>query len=103
MTPQLQQAIRLLQLSTLELQLEVQQALESNVMLENEEELEQQEPTLSIEIELSNRNGSNGSSTESEVNQTPTSIPEDLPVDSAWEDVYDTGGMSYSNYDGDDR
>lgn len=103
MTPQLQQAIRLLQLSTLELQLEVQQALESNVMLENEEELEQQEPALSIEIELSNRNGSNGSSAESEVNQTPADIPEDLPVDSAWEDVYDTGGMSYSNYDGDDR
>lgn len=38
MTPQLQQAIRLLQLSTLELQLEVQQALESNPMLELAEE-----------------------------------------------------------------
>jgi RNA polymerase sigma-54 factor len=38
MTPQLQQAIRLLQLSTLELQLEVQQALESNPMLELVEE-----------------------------------------------------------------
>lgn len=34
MTPQLQQAIRLLQLSTLELQLEIQQVLESNPMLE---------------------------------------------------------------------
>lgn len=34
MTPQLQQAIRLLQLSTLELQHEIQQALESNLMLE---------------------------------------------------------------------
>jgi RNA polymerase sigma-54 factor len=34
MTPQLQQAIRLLQLSTLDLQLEIQQALESNIMLE---------------------------------------------------------------------
>ena len=38
MTPQLQQAIRLLQLSTIELQLEVQQALESNPMLELVEE-----------------------------------------------------------------
>ena len=38
MTPQLQQAIRLLQLSTLELQLEVQQALDSNPMLELAEE-----------------------------------------------------------------
>ena len=37
MTPQLQQAIRLLQLSTLDLQQEIQSALESNPMLEVEE------------------------------------------------------------------
>ena len=37
MTPQLQQAIRLLQLSTLDLQAEIQEALESNPMLEVEE------------------------------------------------------------------
>jgi RNA polymerase sigma-54 factor len=34
MTPQLQQAIRLLQLSTIELQSEIQEALETNPMLE---------------------------------------------------------------------
>ncbi|HCT3285739.1 TPA: RNA polymerase factor sigma-54, partial [Morganella morganii] len=34
MTPQLQQAIRLLQLSTLELQQEIREALESNPLLE---------------------------------------------------------------------
>ena len=34
MTPQLQQAIRLLQLSTIDLQQEIQQALDSNPMLE---------------------------------------------------------------------
>ena len=38
MTPQLQQAIRLLQLSTVELLGEIQQALESNVMLELDED-----------------------------------------------------------------
>ena len=38
MTPQLQQAIRLLQLSTLDLQQEIQEALESNPMLERQEE-----------------------------------------------------------------
>jgi RNA polymerase sigma-54 factor len=38
MTPQLQQAIRLLQLPVLELQSQVQEALESNVMLEAEED-----------------------------------------------------------------
>ena len=40
MTPQLQQAIRLLQLSTMELQTEVQEALDSNLMLESEDEAE---------------------------------------------------------------
>jgi len=38
MTPQLQQAIKLLQLSTLELQTEIQSALESNPMLEMQED-----------------------------------------------------------------
>jgi DNA-directed RNA polymerase specialized sigma54-like protein len=38
MTPQLQQAIRLLQLSTLDLQQEIQQALQENPMLEMEED-----------------------------------------------------------------
>ncbi len=38
MTPQLQQAIRLLQMSTLDLQAEIQDALDSNPMLEREEE-----------------------------------------------------------------
>ena len=38
MTPQLQQAIRLLQLPVLELQAQVQQALETNVMLEADED-----------------------------------------------------------------
>ena len=46
MTPQLQQAIRLLQLPTLELQAQIQQALETNVMLEAEEEVD---PTTSLE------------------------------------------------------
>ncbi len=40
MTPQLQQAIRLLQLPTVELQAQVQQALETNVMLETDEDFD---------------------------------------------------------------
>lgn len=38
MTPQLQQAIKLLQLSTLDLQQEIQEALDSNLMLEEFDE-----------------------------------------------------------------
>ena len=40
MTPQLQQALRLLQLPTIELQAQVQQALETNVMLETDEDFD---------------------------------------------------------------
>jgi RNA polymerase sigma-54 factor len=39
MTPQLQQAIRLLQLPSLDLQAHVRETLETNVMLEAEDEL----------------------------------------------------------------
>ena len=45
MTPQLQQAIRLLQLSSLELQTEIQEALETNPLLEVEEEYDYDEPS----------------------------------------------------------
>jgi RNA polymerase sigma-54 factor len=44
MTPQLQQAIRLLQLPSLELQAHVRETLETNVMLEAEEEVPQEAP-----------------------------------------------------------
>ncbi len=40
MTPQLQQAIRLLQLPAIELLAQVQEALETNVMLEADEDFE---------------------------------------------------------------
>ena len=50
MTPQLQQAIKLLQMSTLELQQEIQQALESNIMLEiNDDESSQPDTNPSPE------------------------------------------------------
>jgi RNA polymerase sigma-54 factor len=78
MTPQLQQAIRLLQLSTLELQMEVQDALESNLMLEVDEE-----GNSTASSDASNEHN------EPELDVAPGDIPSELPVDSAWEDVYD--------------
>jgi len=78
MTPQLQQAIKLLQLSTLDLQQEIQQALESNMMLEVDEETVsiQEEPISKPETEVT----SEGSQTD---------LPDELPVDSSWEDVFE--------------
>ncbi len=51
MTPQLQQAIKLLQLSTFDLQQEIQEALDSNLMLDetNPEESEQDEEPTSLD------------------------------------------------------
>ncbi|MFC3908761.1 RNA polymerase factor sigma-54 [Legionella dresdenensis] len=49
LTPQLQQAIRLLQLSTLDLQQEIQQAVESNPMLELTAPEEKDEPMQEIQ------------------------------------------------------
>jgi RNA polymerase sigma-54 factor len=126
MTPQLQQAIRLLQLSTLELQLEVQQALESNVMLELAEEGED-EGTEATEALEALETGPSAPDTEAESYveseapdtelrheaasaehdlelQGSSDIPDELPVDSVWEDIYDninSGGAS--SYDSDDR
>lgn len=70
LTPQLQQAIRLLQLSTLELSQEIQQTLESNPLLEREEFSDSEE---SPETE------------NEDTGETPD--PEDLPE---WDDTYTT-------------
>lgn len=90
MTPQLQQAIRLLQLSTLELQTEVQMALESNPMLEQDEGGAADTGEAAPEVNGSERDSPLTAEGERET------IPDELPVDSNWEDVFDTGATSYS-------
>jgi len=92
MTPQLQQAIRLLQLSSLELNIEVQDALDSNMMLELDDEsgLNQEEQfgdaaPERIDTERLDEAGENDT-----VESTTKDIPEDLPVDSDWEEIYDS-------------
>ncbi len=98
MTPQLQQAIRLLQLSTLDLKHEIQEALDSNLMLETEEEGRQREPTMAEPATPNSQSGEAEPTTElrdnraedREVNPENTTLSEDLPVDSDWSDVYDS-------------
>lgn len=169
MTPQLQQAIRLLQLSTLDLQQEIQEALESNPMLEVEEvfdspgstneyegsELDKADYTRQLEIaaeagtdhgtdftaseNFSSSNTDNYSETNSyseggesfgegdsfgesesfgdsdvygegdgfsaDSGDWSDSIPSDLPVDTSWDDVYQSSSSSSSsnNYDNEDN
>lgn len=81
MTPQLQQAIRLLQLSSLELQAEIQEALETNPLLDVEEDYDYDENS-------SQRQDDDQASRD--ISQLENQdIPEDLPVDTKWEDMYD--------------
>jgi RNA polymerase sigma-54 factor len=93
MTPQLQQAIKLLQLSSLDLQQEIQQALDSNMMLEvAEDEGSHGEFHDSIETPAT--------VSEPEFKELPnldaqTDIPQELPVDTSWDEVYDSF-QSYS-------
>lgn len=95
MTPQLQQAIRLLQLSSLDLQQEIQQALDSNPMLERAED-DMPEPSEQPG-DADNPASQDTATTEHQTEQDwPDHIPEDLPVDTRWDDVYQSAPASSS-------
>ncbi|TGN40009.1 RNA polymerase factor sigma-54 [Marinobacter confluentis] len=121
MTPQLQQAIRLLQLSTLDLQQEIQQALESNPMLETSEDEDQaadasESPDNTLDKASADDSDANtASSAETDTpadwdenengpdwsseTDSPDNIPDDLPVDTAWEDIYQSAPSTAARND----
>ncbi|MEZ9548096.1 MULTISPECIES: RNA polymerase factor sigma-54 [Vibrio] len=90
MTPQLQQAIRLLQLSTLDLQQEIQEALESNPLLDVEEG---NEDTPTSEEKPSSDEKETVEATEQDLPDSSdliekSEIGNELEIDTTWEDVY---------------
>lgn len=89
MTPQLQQAIRLLQLSTFELQQEIQQALESNPLLEQTDPHD--------EIDSHEHQETDALDTREALEQPD--IPQDLPLDAAWDEMYTAGTPSGTKAD----
>ncbi len=78
-----------MQLSTLELQAEVQDALESNPMLEQEEGEQAESPQQDTP-------GSDQEESPQSAAGSEEVIPDELPTDSSWEDEFDTGATSYS-------
>jgi RNA polymerase sigma-54 factor len=94
MTPQLQQAIKLLQLSTLDLQQEIQQALESNIMLEVDEE--ETADTQGLELPLENFTANEEVNTQVTTDSENTAS-EELDFDNQWEDVYEEALTPYAN------
>ncbi|MEZ9329218.1 RNA polymerase factor sigma-54 [Vibrio breoganii] len=88
MTPQLQQAIRLLQLSSLELQQEIQEALDSNPLLQVVEDNNQTEEKTDSSQDTPAENVTEASAQDSAELMASNSIGEDLAMDTSWEDVY---------------
>ncbi|BFM48003.1 RNA polymerase factor sigma-54 [Marinomonas sp. THO17] len=94
MTPQLQQAIRLLQLSTLDLKQEIHEFLESNPLLElDDDDLTAIDLPASIESKVENDTSKEKANSESAEearleSEWTESIPEELSIDSNWDDTY---------------
>lgn len=90
LTPQLQQSLKLLQMSTLDLQQEIQQALESNMMLEIEED--------SNASSFDNNFDKKTDNTDLQTSEgSQTDIPDELPIDSSWEDIYENALVPTGN------
>ncbi len=108
MTPQLQQAIRLLQLSTLDLQQEIQEALENNPMLETSDDDHDETPDPEVNEHLNSESPqktseSDHSSTSSDdsADDSPQAedkwnddIPDELGTDSSWDDTFQSSQPS---------
>lgn len=117
MTPQLQQAIKLLQLSSIELQQEIQEALDSNPLLEADDEFEQYQASDNSastggvsEDYLSANDGSSASVEDSFEPEIPDSsdalhdpnIADELPLDSHWDDLVSAAPVASNNFSGDE-
>ncbi|MCY3818335.1 MAG: RNA polymerase factor sigma-54 [Gammaproteobacteria bacterium] len=92
MTPQLQQAIRLMQLSSMELNLEIREALETNPMLELAEDdglgdIATEDLGSDPEWERREESAPEGD-VENDGSIEDLGIPDELPVDTSWDDVY---------------
>ncbi|ASU23103.1 RNA polymerase sigma-54 factor [Vibrio qinghaiensis] len=91
MTPQLQQAIRLLQLSTLELQQEIQEALESNPLLDVEEGYEENATADVHSINEDKETSAEVLDIEPQDSSElieKSEISSELEIDTTWDDVY---------------
>ena len=110
MTPQLQHAIKLLQMSTLDLRQEIQENLENNPLLEIEENLVQDEKSEqpgennqhqenAIDLSLQSHQ-SLGDTKEAIVEDNQITeklenpLSDELPLDATWEDTYQSSQLS---------
>ncbi|MDA8677625.1 RNA polymerase factor sigma-54 [Luminiphilus sp.] len=85
LTPQLQQAIKLLQMSTIDLQQTIDETLESNALLEHDTDDSTEDSTESQDVDFSA--------------STPVDeATQELAVDTTWEDILPSAAPPPSNY-----
>lgn len=117
MTPQLQQAIKLLQLSTIELQQEIQEALDANPLLEADEDYNSYTESSSAEVtdardqpDIQSQAETDSYSSDDHFDpevpdtseaMTEQNIKEDLPLDSNWDDMVSATPVA-NTYNGDE-
>ena len=106
MTPQLQQAIKLLQLSTLDLQQEIHQALESNPMLEliEDDETKDLQTDSNTQQEVKSDTAPSEEVSDNDYQTSDESdwqdnIASESGVDSNWDDTYSNSQSSSSSFD----
>ncbi len=127
MTPQLQQAIRLLQLSSLDLQQEIQDTLDSNMLLEVDDHEHEHDsnddnsytdPTTQLKsdtseltaqidktIQQSSENDNASDSNQKDNNDLGTvdfednqnTIPTEMPIDTDWDEIFDSNAIHTTN------
>lgn len=114
LTPQLQQSIKILQYSALEVQQTIEATLETNFMLEIEEDqsndenlpLEMNSDSLSQQDEQAQSdfklNGENGEIEQPLDISESNTLSDDLEIDYSWEDVYSDHSASQSSSGSDD-
>ena len=90
MTPQLQMAIKLLQMSSLELADYLQEELDKNPLLEREEDHKPDDDGDGM-AELGMGGDLEESSSRLDLDPMETALSQDLPVDASWNDIYGDG------------
>lgn len=105
MTPQLQQAIKLLQLSSLDLQSEIQELLDSNPLLESDNS-EQSDTSAETQQEANQQGSSNSQKSENKDTSDEIkseTISDELATDTQWEDWGYTSSGANSTRNNDDN
>ncbi|MEO5340001.1 MAG: RNA polymerase factor sigma-54 [Magnetococcus sp. MYC-9] len=102
MTPQLQMAIKLLQMSSLELADYLQEELDKNPLLEREEDRPDEDPG-GVDGAVANAREVEGVGTDgADMEPMEGALSQELPVDASWSDIYgdSPGSHSSQSFDG---